>query len=284
MAVKSFIRSAWYSAWLGWKLETNWADPLTFAGYYLLRPFASLLIVGFIFVIGSFAGGNTNTQYFTYLFLGQIAYVYVLQITVTTGYFIHEERAKYETLRSVYVTPTSIRPYLLGRALSAAFASTVSLLLTIVFGTIVFSGLLGLNLEIDLFRINYAALVMSLTLGIVSLISTGFILSGINLVSTRLQMNLSEYVSGIFFLLGDVIFPPTTLPYPLYLISYVLPVTYYTRAVRASIIDGAWDVVIPNLQMLLLMAILTTIVGSIVFAAAEKRAKRLGVIDRKSEY
>jgi len=284
MAVKSFIRSAWYSAWLGWKLETNWADPLTFAGYYLLRPFAGLLIVGFIFVIGSFAGGNTNAQYFTYLFLGQIAYVYVLQITVTTGYFIHEERAKYETLRSVYVTPASIRPYLLGRALSATFASTISLLLTIVFGTIVFSWLLGLSLQIDIFKINYAALVLSLALGVVSLISVGFILSGINLVSPRLHMNLSEYVSGIFFLFGDVIFPPTTLPYPLYLVSYALPVTYYTGAVRASIINGSWDTVVSNLQMLLLTAILTTVVGSIVFAAAEKRAKRLGVIDRKSEY
>jgi ABC-type polysaccharide/polyol phosphate export permease len=284
MAVKSFIYSAWYSAWLGWKLETNWADPLTFAGYYVLRPFAGLLIVGFIFVIGSFAGGNINTEYFTYLFLGQIAYVYVLQITVSTGYFIHEERAKYETLRSVYVTPTSIRPYLLGRALSAAFASTVSLLLTIIFGTIVFSGLLGLNLDINFFRINYIALVVSLTLGIASLISTGFILSGINLVSTRLHMNLSEYVSGIFFLLGDVIFPPTTLPYPLYLISYALPVTYYTRAVRSSLIDGTWNTIVPNLQMLLLVSILTAVVASIVFAAAEKRAKRLGVIDRKSEY
>ncbi|MBM3897438.1 MAG: ABC transporter permease [Thaumarchaeota archaeon] len=284
MAVKSFIHSAWYSAWLGWKLETNWADPLTFAGYYVLRPFAGLLIVGFIFIIGSFAGGNVNEQYFTYLFLGQIAYVYVLQITVSTGYFIHEERAKYETLRSVYVTPASIRPYLLGRALSAAFASTVSLLLTIIFGTFVFSGLLGLNLEINFFRINYIALVASLALGIVSLISTGFILSGINLVSTRLHMNLSEYVSGVFFLLGDVIFPPTTLPYPLYLISYALPVTYYTRAVRTSIIDGAWNTVFPNLQMLLLVSILTALVGLTVFAAAEKRAKRLGVIDRKSEY
>ena len=284
MAVRSFIRSAWYSAWLGWKLETNWADPLTFAGYYLLRPFAGLLIVGFIFVIGSFAGGNTNKQYFTYLFLGQIAYVYVLQITVTTGYFIHEERAKYETLRSVYVTPGSIRPYLLGRTLSAAFASTVSLLLTIVFGSIVFSWLLGLDLQINILRINYAALTLSLALGVVSLISAGFILSGINLVSTRLHMNLSEYVSGIFFLFGDVIFPPTTLPYPLYFVSYALPVTYYTRAVRASITNCSWDTVIPNLQMLLLMAVLTTVVGSMVFAAAEKRAKRLGVIDRKSEY
>lgn len=284
MAVRSFLKSAWYSAWLGWKLETNWADPLTFTGYYLLRPFAGLLIVGFIFLIGSFAAGATNPQYFTYLFLGQISFIYVMQITVTTGYFIHEERAKYETLRSVYVTPTSIRPYLLGRALSGAFASTVSLLLTLSLGTFIFSNLFGLNLQINLLSINYPALLVSMLLGIVSLISVGFILSGINLVSTRLHFNLSEYVSGIFFLLGDVIFPPSMLPYPFPLLSNALPVTYYTRAVRASIIDGTWGSIIPNLQMLLLMAVLTVIAGSIIFTAAENRAKRLGIIDRKSEY
>ena len=284
MAVKPFLKSAWYSAWLGWKIETNWTDPLTFAGYYLLRPFAGLLIVGFIFLIGSFAAGKISTQYFTYLFLGQISFIYVSQITITTGSLIHEERSKYETLRSLYVTPTSLRPYLLGRALSAAFASTVSMVLTLLLGTFVFSYVLGIRLEIDLLKVNYLALGLSVLIGIASLISLGFLLSGINLLSTRLQFTLSEYVSGIFFLLGDVIFPPSMLPSPLNLLASSLPITYYIRAVRASVLPGTWDTILPNIVMLLLLAIIITIVGLLGFGASEKRAKHLGILDRKSEY
>jgi ABC-2 type transport system permease protein len=162
--------------------------------------------------------------------------------------------------------------------------ATIAVFSTLLLGTFVFSYVLGMRLEIDLLKVNYLALGLSVLLGVASLISLGFLLSGINLLSTKLQFTLSEYVSGIFFLLGDVIFPPSMLPSPLNLLSSALPITYYIRAVRASVLSGAWDAILPNMAMLLLLAMIITVAGLLGFGAAEKRAKRLGILDRKSEY
>ena len=53
MAVNAILRTVKQAVWLGWKVETNWADPIVFAIYYLVRPIAGLLIVGFMFLVGS---------------------------------------------------------------------------------------------------------------------------------------------------------------------------------------------------------------------------------------
>ena len=37
------------SAWLGWQIESNWADPFLFIVYSLLRPIATALILAGMF-------------------------------------------------------------------------------------------------------------------------------------------------------------------------------------------------------------------------------------------
>ncbi len=48
MAVADFVKSARESFRVGWKIESNWTDPVLFATYQVIRPLASLLIVAFI--------------------------------------------------------------------------------------------------------------------------------------------------------------------------------------------------------------------------------------------
>src|SRR5438034_2810225 len=45
MAVADFVKSAGESFRVGWKIESNWTDPVLFATYQVIRPLASLLIV-----------------------------------------------------------------------------------------------------------------------------------------------------------------------------------------------------------------------------------------------
>src|SRR3972149_5084871 len=159
MAVNAILRTIKQAVWLGWKVETNWADPLVFAIYYLIRPLSGLLVVGFIFIIGSFAsGGALNPQYFAFMFVGNSFFIYVVQIMMTMTMLIHEDRAHYEVLKHIYLTPTSLSWYIIGRALNGVMNASVSLLLTLGFGLLIFQGLIGIQIPINWLGIDFPLL------------------------------------------------------------------------------------------------------------------------------
>lgn len=284
MAVNTILRSVKQAIWVGWKVETNWADPLVFSIYYLIRPLAGLLIVGFVFLIGSAAGGSFRPDYFAYMFIGNTFFVYVMQVTMTMSFLIHEDRSHYEVLKHIYLSPGSLRYYILGRALNGVMNATVSLVLTIVFGILIFQGLLGVRIPIDWLGANYLAVTLSLIVGTACMISIGFIFSGINIVTSRIQFALPDYVSSIFYLLGGVVFPPEILPSWAQTVSNALPITYFLRAVRSSFLVQSYQAFGMDIFYLAVTTAATAVVGLGVFKAAEYKARKDGLIDRKEEY
>jgi ABC-2 type transport system permease protein len=270
--------------WLGWKVETNWADPAVFAIYYLVRPLASLLIVGFIFLIGSAFGGAFSPDYFAFMLIGNSFFIYVTQIMMTMSILIHEDRSHYEVLKHIYLSPGSLKWYILGRSLNGIMNATISLLLTLGLGLLIFQGLLEVQIPINWFGIDFPLLALSLVLGIVCFIAIGFMLCSINIMTSKVQFMLSEYVSGILYLFGGVVFLPEILPAWGQTISNALPITYFLRSVRASILHQTTVPVEMDLLYLVLTMIATVILGIIVFRIAEHKARKDGLIDRKEEY
>src|SRR5207245_3326965 len=65
MAVADFVKSAGESFRVGWKIESNWTDPVLFATYQVIRPLASLLIVAFIVIIGESVSAAANSAFYT---------------------------------------------------------------------------------------------------------------------------------------------------------------------------------------------------------------------------
>jgi ABC-2 type transport system permease protein len=286
MAVSTILRTIKQSIWLGWKVESNWADPLVFAIYYLIRPLAGLLIVGFIFIIGSAAtpGAALNPEYFAFMFIGNTFFLYVTQIMQTMAMLIHDDRSHYEVLKHIYLTPGSLTWYIFGRSLNGVMNASVSLLLTLSFGVLIFQGLLGVQIPINWLGINLPLLALSLVLGIVCFIGMGFILCGINILTSRVQFMLSEYVSGILYLFGGVIFLPQVLPIWGQAISNALPVTYFLRTIRFSILHQSPTPLQTDLLYLIVTVIATIIIGIISFRIVEHKARKDGLIDKKEEY
>jgi ABC-2 type transport system permease protein len=285
MAVNTILRAVKQAIWLGWKVETNWADPLVFAIYYLIRPLAGLLMVGFIFLVGSVsAGGALNPQYFAYMFIGNSFFIYVVQIMTTMTMLIHEDRAHYEVLKHIYLSPGSLAWYIFGRTLNGVMNASVSLLLTLGFGVAVFQGLLGVQIPINWLQIDVPLLALSLILGIACFIAIGFILCGITIMTSKVQFVLSEYVSGILYLFGGVIFMPQILPSWGQAISNALPITYFLRIVRYSILGQSGFAVQTDLLYLVLTMFATIMIGLGFFKVAMYKARRDGLIDKKEEY
>jgi len=284
MAVNAILRTIKQAIWVGWKVETNWADPLIFAIYYLIRPLAGLLIVGFIFIIGSAAGGAFSPEYFAFMFIGNSFFIYVVQIMITMSMLIHDDRAHYEVLKHIYLAPNSWSWYIIGRALNGVLNASISLILTLGFGVLIFQGLLGVSIPINWLAIDYSLLALSLILGIVCFIAMGFVLCGINIMTSKVQFMLTDYVSGILYLFGGVVFMPEILPNWGQAISNALPITYFLKTIRFSILHQTATASQMDLLYLVLTMIATIIVGALVFRIAEYKARKNGLIDKKEEY
>lgn len=284
MAIKTILKTVKQAIWIGWKVETNWADPLVFAIYYLIRPLAGLLIVGFIFIIGSAVGGVFSPEYFSFMFIGNSFFIYVVQIMTTMSMLIHDDRAHYEVLKHIYLSPNSWAWYIIGRALNGVLNASISLVLTLGFGVLIFQGLLGVQIPINWLGIDFLLLALSLVLGIICFIAMGFVLCGINIMTSKVQFMLTEYVSGILYLFGGVVFMPEILPSWGQTISNALPITYFLRSVRFSILHQAASSIQTDLLFLALTMIATIIIGFAVFRIAEYKARRDGLIDKKEEY
>jgi ABC-2 type transport system permease protein len=285
MAMNTALRTVKQAIWLGWKVETNWADPLVFSIYYLIRPLSGLLIVGFIFLIGSaFAGAGSSPEFFAYMFIGNSFFIYVVQIMMTMTMLIHDDRSHYEVLKHIYLSPGSWTWYILGRALNGVMNASISLLLTLGFGVLIFQYALGIQIPINWIGINFPLLLLTLTLGIICFIAMGFILCGINIMTSKVQFMLTDYVSGILYLFGGVVFVPQILPSWGQTISNVLPITYFLSSIRLAILNQSSSNIQTDLSYLVLTMVATIILGVIVFRIAEYKARRDGLIDKKEEY
>ncbi len=286
MAVNAILRTIKQAVWIGWKVETNWADPLVFAIYYMIRPIAGLLIVGFIFLIGSTVSGIVDPWLFAFLFIGNTFFIYVAQIMSMMSMLIHEDRAHYEVLKHIFLTPGSLQWYIVGRALNGVMNASVSLLLTLGLGVLIFQYGLGIPIPIDWSNANFGLLGAVLLIGIVCFMAIGFILCGINIMTSKVQFMLPEYVSGILYLFGGVVFLPELLPWWGQHISNALPITHFLRIVRFSFLwreQTSFDVQ-TNLLYLSVTTIFTVLIGLAFFRFAMFRARRDGLIDKKEEY
>ena len=284
MAVAHFIKSARESFWVGWKVESNWADPVLFATYRIVQPLASLLIVAFIVIIGGSTGAGLQKAYLARLIVSTAFFVYVAQITTNMGWLVHTDRSRYEVLKNIYISPGTLHPYIIGRGLVSVVNATISVIVTLIFSIAVFNGILNLGIPMNLLSVNLFLLIPTVVLGVSGLIAVGYMLSAINIVSNRLEFILGESLAGIFFLLGGVIFPVTALPSQVQPLSAILPITYFLDAVRDSFGLGTTGSALLDLGYLFVTTIGIGIFAYTVYRKAELRAKRLGLFDRKSEY
>ena len=287
MAVANFVKSARESFRVGWKIESNWTDPVLFATYQIVRPLASLLIVAFIVIIGAAVGASNSTfysDYLAWLIIGNAFYAYVIQVMLGMAFLVHVDRTRYEVLKNIYISPGTLHPYVIGRGLVSVVNGTISAALTLVFSVAIFNGLLHMNIPLNLLGVNLLMLIPAIVLGIISLLAIGYIICAVNIVSNRMEFILGDSVSGIFFLLGGVIFPVSLLPSQIQPLANALPVTYFLNSVRMSFGLPVVGSYMSNLVLLAATTFGALALGIAIFRAAEKRAKRLGLFDRKSEY
>jgi ABC-2 type transport system permease protein len=287
MAVSSELRTFKNAAWLGWQMEANWTDPFLFAIYSVVKPLAGTLILVFMYLV--ITHGETETMFFSYMYVGNAMYMFVADVLFGVTWVIHDDREHYMTLKQVYIAPIKFETYIFGRAAIKIAITSFGVLLTLLFGVFV------LGVDIDLAAVNWPLLVVALILGLATLAIMGLALGGVTFLTAKHSMGINEGVAGIFYVLSGVIFPITILPDWAQLISKFLPVTYWMEGIRRGLEPGVITALGPttglqgfsDLQLLLILvvtAVAFLFISLGIFRYADKVARRKGKIDWTSAY
>lgn len=277
-------RSFRMAAWLGWQIESNWADPFLFAVYSLVKPLAGASILVIMYSV--ITNGDFASPIFPYIFLGNAFYIYVGQLMTGISWAVIDDREHYKTLKYIYAAPVHFPTYLLGRGVARFVIATISVLVTITFGV------LFLGVRINLLEVNWLMLILGLLIGVIMLALMGLILAGVLLLLVNHMWELGEAVAGALYLFSGAIFPLDVLPAFLRPVGYVIPLTYWLELMRRSLVGNIADAFptlsgLSDLQLLGILIGLTALFGvisMISFHWCEGRARERGLIDVVTNY
>jgi ABC-2 type transport system permease protein len=283
-SLKTYSRSFFTAAWLGWKIESNWTDPFLFAVYSIIKPLAGAFIL--VVMYGVIANGNFSTPIFAYLYIGNAFYRYVGDVVTGVAWAIIDDREHYRTLKYMYVAPIHIPFYLLGRGIARILTSSIAVVL------IMLVGVNFLHLSFDILKVDWPLFLVTLVVGILMLAMLGLILAGITLMMAQHQYSIGDAVAGALFLFSGAIFPLEVLPAWLRPIGFIIPVSYWLELIRRALVGNIAQAFptftgLSNLDLLGILAGLAIVFGVIsvfVFKACDHTARERGLIDLTTNY
>jgi len=270
------------SAWLGWQVEANWAEPILFLVYAIAKPLATTLIL--FFMVKVVSQGSATTETFRYIFIGNTFFIYVTEVLIGISWTVFRDREDFETLKYIYVAPLRLLPYLTGRAFTRVGTATIGVLVALAFGRIV----LGLSVGVP--GTNWLLVAAAVLLGLIGVLWVGIILAGTSLVVARHSMNLNEGLSGLFFLLCGAVFPLDVLPRWARAISLALPFTYWLELLRRMLTGRGFASILARMsdgdlwRVIALSTVALCALALVWFSWCERTARERGLIDWKTNY
>jgi ABC-2 type transport system permease protein len=277
-------RSFKTAAWLGWQIESNWADPFLFFIYSVLKPVTGAAIIVVMYSVVTKAA--FDSPIFAYMFIGNAFFQYVAAVMTGVSWSILDDREHYKTLKYIYTAPVNIPFYLLGRGIARFLTATFAVVVIMIFG-IVF-----LKIPFHFLTVNWGLLFAALVVGVLMLAMMGLILAGLTLLIVRQNFFLGDVVASTMFIFCGVIFPMNQLPRGLDKVGYFLPISYWLELIRRAFIGKVSEafptfVNLSNLQLFLIMLGLSIVFGALgfwIFKLCDHRARERGLIDWSTSY
>ena len=274
-----------WSAWLGWQMESNWADPFLFMVYSVAKPIAGSLILVVMYSIIAAIGDTTDPQLFYYMFVSSTFFMYVGQVLFGVAQLVHEDREHYQTMKYIYISPSNYFSYMIGRTFSKLLITTFGVVITMAFGVFM------LGVPLNILAANWPLFLAVMVIGIFCIMAFGLALAGVSFLTAKHQGGMNEGIAGIFYLFCGVVFPVSILPAWGGSFAKVLPITYWLELVRRSLNLGVGvDSTLSGASTAYCLAVLclSTIVFSLlalaIFKAGDTVARKKGLIDMTTAY
>src|SRR5215211_3988606 len=129
------IRTLRVATWLGWQIESNWADPRLFALYLIVKPITgSMVLVCMFFAARAAPGTNVPQEFLPYVYVSNACFGLVGTVMFGMSYVIVSDRENYGMLKYIFISPARLQTYLLGRGLARGLEGVVGGGLTVAAG------------------------------------------------------------------------------------------------------------------------------------------------------
>ena len=277
----SFLRSVAASIRVGWYREFNWTNPFLGFSMRTIGPLASVIAASTVYYVGSFHNASFSPSRLAYILIGAALYAHVAAYSWVPTLAIAEGKWTY-VFPQVYISPHSSLPYLTGRTLASFVSSTLTVIVSLVISFYLLSGIFSTNIPFIVTPFSIVLLLIALVVNILAALGLGLLLSAYSLFATKFEWALPTYVAGLLMVFSEALFPVSLLPWPLSAVANVLPFTEFIRASRQAMIYGDIYSYGSYLGLSALGGIFFLVLGLLAFKYAENRARRLGVIDKKT--
>lgn len=225
------FRTLGWSAWLGWQIESNWADLRLFVLYLVVKPVCGSLMLVCMFFAAKHATGRVPPEFLPYIYVSNACYGLVGTVMFGMSYVVISDRESYRMLKYIFISPAQFQAYFVGRGLARGLEGLVGGAITIGVGLAIPQIRAAVRLEF----FDPLWLLAFLAIGAVTLWSAGMILASAMLNMSRSGMFLSEGIAGVVYFLSGVVFPISILPGWLQAVGLCLPTTYWLEGMRRSL-------------------------------------------------
>src|SRR5437870_6873393 len=280
----SYVRSVLASIRVGWSRDFGWTNP--FLGFSLktIAPIASTMTAVTVLYIGFRNGAAIASGQFPmllgYILIGATLYAHISAYSWVPTLAIAEGKWTF-VFPQVYVSPKSSPPYLAGRCLAAFASSTVTSLASLAVAVVVSSLFFRVGIPLVVTPLSVSLFGVALIVNILASMRLGCLLGAYAIFASTFAWAPPTYVSGLLMVFSEALFPVTLLPHPFSDVGNVLPFTEFIRASRAVLLQGGIGSYLFYLGLSFIGGILLLALGLLAFKYAERRARRLGVLDRK---
>jgi len=243
---------------------------------WLFYSIVSVLSIGFLASgLGTLGAGGAAFDFKRaqlYLLIGALVWGYLSLVFMEAAYAIAWERWE-GTIEYTFMAPVRRMTHLMGICLFAVGYGLARTVIVLIAAVALFN--------LDFSHANLVGTLAVLAASIVPLIGLAILTSVLPLLSPQKGEQMSFAVQGFLLLVSGVYYPLSVLPLPLQIAGKVSPLTYSLEGMRRSLLDGAGArELLPTLGVLVGMGAVLIPLSVVVFAWAENRAKRLGLLKR----
>ena len=245
-------------------------------------PFAGVIAASAVYYVGSSGAGLFNPSRLAFILIGAALYAHVASYSWVGTLAIAEGKWTY-VFPQVYISPHSSLPYLAGRTIASFFSSTLTVVVSLVLSYYVLSSIFSTSIPFVVSPLSVGLLFLAMVVNILASLGLGLLLASYALFATKFEWALPTYVAGLLMVFSEALFPVTLLPHPVSDVANVLPFTEFIRASRQAMIQGGTlSSYFSYLGLALVGGLILLAIGFLAFRYAENRARRNGVLDKKS--
>jgi ABC-type polysaccharide/polyol phosphate export permease len=275
------FRPLFAAAWMGIQHDLAWTTPAASLLLDVVAPFASAMTTSIIYWFGStYSTAGFSPSHLAFVLVGSTLYAHVAAYAWVPTVAIAEGK-NLGVFPHIYLTSRTTAMYLAGRALSSFAISLVTSVLALTVAYFALGSFFHTTIPLAITPATVLMFGVAVVANIPASLGLGYLLGSYSLYASKFEWSLPGYVAGLLMVLSGALFSPSILPWPISTIASSLPFTFFISAARDAIVYGSFADFVPAVFYCVAGGVVLFLVSLRIYLAAEKKARKDGVLDRR---